>query len=103
MTGIIIQPTPGRVVWYHPDEHMAQARFASAPTLAAIVAFVHSDRMVNLTVLDALGNTHSRTSVLLVQDGDTAPDGGEYCEWMPYQKGQAAKAEALEAKVGAGG
>ncbi|MBF5006826.1 hypothetical protein ISG32_21500 [Diaphorobacter sp. NR2-3-3-1] len=46
--------------------------------------------------MDANGNAHSRTSVPLVQDGDSCPANGYYCEWMPYQKGQAAKTEAAE-------
>jgi Phage protein (N4 Gp49/phage Sf6 gene 66) family len=51
--------------------------------------------MVNLMVINPNGHCDVRTSVSLRQDGDPEPQ-GSYCEWMPYQKGQAAKAETLE-------
>jgi hypothetical protein len=50
-------------------------------------------------MFDAGGNLFPRTSVWLRQDDDPPPT-GMYCEWMPYQKGQAAKTEALEAAAG---
>ena len=90
----MIKPTVGRVVWFYKwvsgDQHKGP--------LAAHVAFVHSDSMVNLMVIDENGNPRSETSVSLVQEGAPVPQ-GNYCEWMPYQKGQAAKTEALEAKI----
>lgn len=66
---------------------------------AALVTYVHSDTMVNLAVFDANGVPFAETSVTLVQDNQPVP-AGRYCEWMPYQKGQAAKTEALEKKLG---
>lgn len=89
---ITINPTVGRVVWFY-DGSTAQPG-----PYAAIVAFVHDPRMVNLAVFDANGVPCWRTSVPLVQDGDERPH-GPYCEWMPYQKGQAAKTEALEKQI----
>ena len=94
----MIKPTVGRVVWYHPDRNSAESGFASSETCAAIIAHVWSDTCVNLAVFDANGVAHNRTSVYLLQDGSERP-GSSYCEWMPYQKGQAAKTEALEAKI----
>jgi hypothetical protein len=67
--------------------------------LAAIITNVHSDTCVNLTVFDANGCPFSRTSVHLVQAGGSVPAEEPYCEWMPYQKGQAAKTEALEEQI----
>lgn len=99
MTPTIIKPTIGRVVWFHPSEVTGEAGFTlhgNGQPYAAIIAHVHGDRMLNLTVFDANGVPHSRTSVWLVQDGDAVPQCGYYCEWMPYQKGQAAKADAAE-------
>ncbi|MGX5661550.1 Gp49 family protein [Diaphorobacter nitroreducens] len=99
MTQPIIKPTVGRVVWFHPCDLTGEAGFArheDGQPYAAIIARVWSDALVNLTVLDANGTAHPRTSVALVQDGGGAPQYGSYCEWMPYQKGQAAKAEAAE-------
>lgn len=92
----MIKPTVGRVVWYHPATFNGLAGDSVQP-LAAIVARVWTDASVNLAVFDSNGVSHSRTSVLLVQEDDPVPDGA-YCEWMPYQKGQAAKTESLDAK-----
>jgi hypothetical protein len=87
----MIEPTVGRIVWYRQNGPHIIIEHDDQP-LAAIVAYVHSARMVNLTVFDANGVPSSRTSVQLVQEGDEVPPYA-YCEWMPYQKGQAAKAE----------
>lgn len=89
----MIEPTIGRVVWFTPAKTDESLSGSSQP-LAALVAHVHSDRCVNLAVFDANGGgSHSRTSVTLLQDDDVAPEAGYYAEWMPYQKGQAAKHE----------
>lgn len=97
----MIVPSNGRIVWYTPvrggEEFIVQH---GIEPLAALVAHVHSDRMVNLVVFDSQGFMHTRTSVTLLQDDDPKPEEGRFCAWMPYQKGQAAKTEALEAKVG---
>ena len=90
----MIKPTVGRVVWFYK---YAPHQGHKGP-LAAHVACVHSDSMVNLMVIDEAGNPRPETSVFLRQDDQPAPD-YDYCEWMPYQKGQAAKTEALEAKL----
>lgn len=98
----MIKPTVGRVVWYTPaKDDYGRAQFACSfeQPLAAIIAHVHSDSMVNLTVFDANGASHGVCSVDLIQDGQPKPDHGRYCEWMPYQKGQAAKTEQLEQKL----
>lgn len=94
----MISPTVGRVVHYrHDAQDLDMARDVTQP-MAAIVTHVWHDRMVNLVVFDASGAPFSRTSVTLVQEGDPVPS-GRYCEWMSYQKGQAAKTEALEAQL----
>ncbi|MGF6697629.1 hypothetical protein OKW38_002241 [Paraburkholderia sp. MM5496-R1] len=90
----MIKPTVGRVVWFTPSSITASGNFAPGAPLAAIVAHVHSDRLVNLAVFDANGVTHSRTSVPLLQDDEAVPVNGYYAEWMPFQKGQAAKQES---------
>lgn len=84
----MIKPTVGRVVWYHPNEHDSVLHDGDPMPMAAIVAYVHGDRMVNLMVIDRNGFPHSRTSVDLMQD-DPLPGNPSYCEWMPFQKGQA--------------
>jgi hypothetical protein len=97
----MIEPTVGRVVWYRPDAYdmdrdgMVVSREADPQPLCAWVVFVHSARVVNLAVFDHNGALFTRSSVTLVQDDDPIP-AGRHAEWMPYQKGQAAKHEALE-------
>ncbi len=80
----MIKPTIGRVVWFHeafkPD--------TSEQPRAALVCYVHSETCVNLAVFDVNGTASSRTSVYLRQEGVEAPN-GPFCEWMPYQIGQA--------------
>lgn len=100
----IISPTPGRIVWFFPGPHDPLQSFPSVRSgeaLAGHVAKVWSDTMVNLMVIDPDGHPHGRTSVHLVQDdaaGVPAPRDAEqsHATWMPYQKGQAAKAEATQ-------
>lgn len=92
----MISPTVGRVVWYRPALSDPIVNHGSQP-LAAIVAYVWSDSMVNLAVFDHNGQSHSRTSVRLLQEGEAPPTPSAYCEWMPYQLGQAKRTEAAEA------
>ena len=51
------------------------------------------DRLVNLIVSDHSGKQFVRTSVQLVQEGDTRPELGSqfFCQWMEYQVNQAKK------------
>lgn len=96
----MITPTIGRQVWYqHGGSHLGDMTMmypgADAPTqpMAATVIYVWGDRMVNLDVIDHAGKHYAKTSVPLLQDDDTPPD-QPYAQWMPYQKGQAAKTAA---------
>jgi hypothetical protein len=98
----MIEPTNGRVVWFRPgggDALFGEYVNAGCQPLAATIARVWSPTMVNLSVLSPDGVPQPRTSVFLLQPEDPRVPAGSYCEWMPYQKGQAAKAEALQAKV----
>ncbi len=94
----MIKPTVGRVLWYYP-----KGRKAGEQPQAAMIAHVWSDTCVNLAIFDDNGCPLAvpPTSVLLVQEGAEVPSGGRYCTWMPYQQGQAAKAEALEKQLAA--
>jgi len=90
----VIKPTVGRVVLYvplvsHCDEVYS---IVEGREHAAQIAFVHSDRMVNIGVIDANGKHFNKTSVPLVQPEDPTPANTDYCKWMDYQIGQAAKA-----------
>lgn len=98
----MIKPTVGRVVHYHPGSHDTEMAFTHGTPLAAIVSCVWSDTCVNLAVFDANGESFSRTSILLHQEGNPKPD-MFYAEWMPYQTGQAAKTEKLQAELDAKG
>lgn len=93
----MIKPTIGRVVWYNPH-HEFESIHSDQP-MAALVTYVWSDNMVNLAVFDAHGTNISRTSVFLWQGDGDRPTGQSFAEWMPFQKGQAAKTEALEKEL----
>lgn len=90
----MIQPTVGRVVWFYKFNAVS----GHHGPLAAHVCKVWSDCMVNLMAISEEGSPFSETSVRLIQDNEEAP-ASNYCCWMPYQKGQAAKTEALEKKL----
>lgn len=91
-----IVPTVGRVIWYRADagDHLQGHKVGEEPQqpLAALVVAVHDDETVNLTVFDANGGSHGRTNIHIQQEGEETS--GNYAEWMPFQKGQAAKTDA---------
>ena len=97
----MIHPSNGRIVWFTPAfEHAAPiVQHDIKLPLAAMIVHVWGDRMVNLVVFDSDGKSWPMTSVTLLQDDDLKPEHGRFCSWMPYEKGQAAKAEALEALI----
>lgn len=90
----MITPTIGRVVLVH------RYGLSDQPE-PALICYVHNDRMINVGGFDRNGAPFAITSVCLLQDGDQVPanSGWPYAEWMPYQKGQAAKTEALEKTI----
>lgn len=97
----VIIPTVGRVMWYWPatgDDGVA-VRSPDQP-FRADVCFVHSDREVNVVVNDHDGQPHRKTNVLVRQEGDEMPANGDYCEWMPFQRGQAPASDSLVKRVG---
>lgn len=100
-----IPPTVGRIVHFHlggtepiPDPGRSNFRLADNDLYAATIAAVVTPTLVNLTVSDSWGNTFGRTNIPLVQEGEEHP-AGAWCEWMDYQKGQAAKTEQLERQL----
>lgn len=93
----MIKPTIGRVVWLY-GAHKGTVHDVREP-LCAFVVHVWGDRMINVAYFDSNGAHHAETSVTLLQDDDPKPEHQPFACWMPYQKGQAAKYEALEAKV----
>lgn len=88
----MISPTVGRVVWvYRP-----LATFDLRQPEVGFVTYVHNDRLINVAGFNANGTQFTATSLTLLQDDDAKPE-GDFAAWMPYQKGQAAKTEQLEA------
>lgn len=92
----MISPTTGRVILVH-----SRTEGATGPW-PCLVTKVWSDRCVNAAGFTERGEPVSFSSLSLLQDDDAAPQSGAYGEWMPYQKGQAAKTEALEAQIAQG-
>jgi len=86
-------------VLYKPYTHERFQGDDGSQRWPAIVTNVWSDTCVNLAVFDPNGaSVGGRTSVMLAQDEQQPLDG--WCEWMAYQKDQAAKTEALESALG---
>lgn len=83
----LIPPTPGRVVWYFPSQHEIDAKAITlidpSKPLAATVAHVFDNRLVNLSVVDQVGAQFRRTSVQLLQEDDPVPhtSEGPYAAW----------------------
>lgn len=96
----MISPTIGRVVLFWPS--VPPGGLQRTQPYPALVSYVWSDRLINIGGFDGNGVPFAATSVPLLQDDDIAP-AGYYAEWMPYQKGQAAKAEALQSQLAAAG
>lgn len=94
----MIKPTIGRKVWFRLNRvGLSLGKLVSHNPLEpmdATVVYVWSDRLVNLDVVDHDGNHMPVTSVQLVQKGDLQPE-CNYCEWMPYQVGQAEKTKEV--------
>lgn len=82
----MIVPSIGRVVWFYA--HKGQKDNGDQPS-AALVVFVHNERLVNLATFDKYGGICGWQGVTLVQEGDETPEASAFCMWMPYQIGQA--------------
>lgn len=95
----MIEPTVGRVVWFWP---IGPAANANEQPAAAIIAHVHHERLVDLYVMPGgrgAGPSYLAEFILLVQDDEDRErlsEGSAYCEWMPFQKGQAPKVDELK-------
>lgn len=91
----MITPTIGRVVWVIRPTDTLDIRQPEV----GLVTYVHTDsRYINVAGFNSNGTPFALTSLWLVQDDEAKPEGNFAC-WMPYQKGQAAKTEALEKQV----
>jgi hypothetical protein len=90
-------PTVGRVVWFY----VFVAGQGHKGPFAALVAKVLDDgKKVNLRVIWDNGEATARKDVLFVQEEAECP-ASDYASWMPYQIGQAKKAEELKEQIAA--
>jgi hypothetical protein len=90
----MIAPTIGRVVLFRPA-----GSSSSTEPYPALICKVWNYSSINVGGFDASGVPFSASSVILLQDNDEPPAAGPWAEWMPYQKGQAAKTEALQEQL----
>ena len=87
----IAYPTVGRIVLFHDPEHvepfagLVAVAEANRYTIPHLAVFLHDGLRM------ATGVKH-KDCVKLAR-------GEAYWDWMPYQKGQAAKTEALQAQL----
>jgi hypothetical protein len=95
----VIKPSVGRKVWYRPGSNDRMMAKSGDQPLDATIVCVHSDRCVNLVIFDANGSYHSRSSVILLQPGDSVLNNAAYAEWMPYQISVAKPAENVMVKA----
>ncbi len=97
---LIIPPGVSRKVWYRPFGHNRTLLgvFDDSQPCDATITYVWSERLVNLRVTGPTGAVQQFNSVPLLQEGDAVPaiEHGGYAQWMPYQQGQAKKAEAAQ-------
>lgn len=84
-----MHPTVGRMVYYF-SFGTPNGKYPSTER-AAIITAVHNDSCVDLCVLNPTGLFFNQNVVQ-----GSAP--GKW-DWMPFQKGQAAKTEELEKKL----
>lgn len=91
----MIEPTIGRIVWFWPGDKLPSRAFTvidRAQPCRADIVFVHAIDRCNLAVTDHAGLAWTVAHVRLEQH-EGAAGNGPYCEWMPFQKGQAKAAE----------
>jgi hypothetical protein len=87
----MIEPTVGRVVWFHAGGH--ETVMQSDQPLAAIVTYVHAHKhvdgkspLVNLAVFGKEGSLWGRASVHLWDGDGEAPARGSYARWAEDEK-----------------
>lgn len=104
--GDLIVPMVNMDVWYWPAYNPNTPPVPNQQPFAAKIACVWGDRKVNLHVINHDGASFAAREVQLLQGDDLVPRNA-YCAWMPYQKGQAAKAAKAEpvtsGPIGSGG
>lgn len=99
----MIIPSVGRKVWFRLNGAGAGLNIKTngdQPVDATIV-YVHSNTAINIAGFDHEGTPFKATLVPIIDSvrGDPKPTAGIYCEWMPYQVGQAKSSADDNAKV----
>lgn len=89
----VISPSVGRSVHFFVKEtqYNFEFCFVQGKPHAAVVTYVHGDRMVNLAVFDTNGKPFGYTSVNLVQPGETTDGYAFWCQWPQHTQEQAAE------------
>lgn len=95
----MIKPTPGRTVLFVLTSTMPHFAGNAGQRFPALLCQVNDDRNINVCVFDAIGRPFGMENLHLRQPEDASEPGGNHCEWMPYQIGQAVAA-AITAIVG---
>lgn len=109
----MIKPTVSRFVWYRPYttpnvmvlDYAGKSQFDNGlpcvmgEPLPALITAVWGDDCVSVTVFDINGGSHGRPSIHLWHGEGERPTERRYCEWMPFQKGQATKTEEMEGRL----
>jgi hypothetical protein len=94
----VITPTIGRVVWYWPASAEPLQIIEPTQPFKADIVCVHADGTINLAGYDHGGAPFAESHCPLWEGEGARPEGSCW-QWMPYQKGQAAKAEVLEKQL----
>ena len=85
-----MKPTVGRDLHFYPNGGLSAVAHDSVQPLAAKIAYVWNDHMVNLMVIDQNGIPFSKTSVTLCRIGDEVPAHGQYYACWPLMVAQPA-------------
>jgi hypothetical protein len=102
----VIKPTIGRKLYYnHGGDQTVNVMDPSQPIDATII-YVHPENaaapdqyFLNLYVVDHGGVAQLKSHVPLIQGDAVADSNIPHAYWMPYQLGQAAKTDAVEAQA----
>lgn len=84
----LIQATIGRDVWYRPLTQELKLPEHNQP-FSAKICYVHNDNLVNLHILNDMGQSFYREKVVLVE-AEVQPEPSQ-ASWMPWQISMALK------------
>lgn len=94
-----IEPRVGRTLDFWPN---GRSGHGDQPCCAQI-AYVNPDGTLNIGYLAPSGVHAHAQQIRLLQAGEPEPSAGPFCEWMPYQIGQARQGSLAGAGAGAAG